>query len=226
MKVLFRKTVAYLLRRIFPGLRDLLLNEEAAFYINSSMSGCKNGYRTKLYMPYHIFNSTIGDYSYIAQNSWISLTQIGKFCSIGPNVLCGWGIHPTDFISTHPMFYSNLRQNGHSLSDINLIEERKPITIGNDVFIGANVTILDGVNIGNGAIIGAGSLVNNDILPYSIVAGVPAKTIRMRFDEATVTALETIQWWNFSDKQLQSIKDNITDPGRFIKIFSDQNASF
>ena len=57
------------------------------------------------------------------------------------------------------------------------------ITIGNDVWIGANATILCGVHISNGAIIGAKALVNKDVPPYSIVAGIPAKIIGFRKDE-------------------------------------------
>ena len=79
--------------------------------------------------------------------------------------MCGWGIHPTQGISTSPMFYSSKKQNGITLSLIDKVEETKTIKIGNDVFIGANVTILDGISIGNGAIIGAGAVVSKDIPP-------------------------------------------------------------
>ena len=109
--------------------------------------------KAKLYPLYHISNSKIGDYTYIAMNSFISTTTIGKFCSIGPNFICGWGIHPLYGISTSPMFYSTRKQNGITLSRKDKIDEYKPIIIGNDVFIGANVTVLDGVNIGDGAVI-------------------------------------------------------------------------
>lgn len=62
------------------------------------------------------------------------MTEIGKFCSIGPNFFCGWGVHPMDGISTSPMFYSTLKQNGMTLSLVDKVEERKNIRIGNDVF--------------------------------------------------------------------------------------------
>ncbi|WP_435801063.1 DapH/DapD/GlmU-related protein [Polaribacter sp.] len=108
-------------------------------------------------------NTSIDDYTYVDINSYISETKIGKFCSIGPNLTCGWGIHPTNGISTSPMFYSTKKQNGITLSKENKIKERKPIKIGNDVLIGINVTILDGINIGDAAVIGAGSVVSKDI---------------------------------------------------------------
>lgn len=170
----------------------------------------------KIQSPSHISESSIGAYSYISQNAYISYASIGKFCSIGPNLICGWGIHPTDGISTSPMFYSTLKQNGTTLADYNKIEERKLITIGNDVFIGANVTILDGVTIGDGAIIGAGAVVSKDIPPYAIAVGVPIHIVRYRFSDEQISKLEQIQWWNFSEEKLKDIEQMFFDVNKFI----------
>lgn len=162
--------------------------------------------KAKLYPLYHLYDVKIGDYTYIAQNSFISMTTIGKCCSIGPNIVCGWGIHPTDGISTAPMFYSTMKQNGMTLSDYDKIEERKHITIGNDVFIGANVTILDGVTIGDGAIIGAGAVVSKDIPPYAIAVGSPIIINRYRFSDEVISKLRKIRWWDFDEKKLQDVE--------------------
>ncbi|MBO8460058.1 MAG: glycosyltransferase [Bacteroidetes bacterium] len=163
-----------------------------------------------------IFNSNIKDYTYISLNANISDTQIGKFCSIGPNLLCGWGIHPTNGISTAPMFYSTMKQNGITYSQTDKIEERKRITIGNDVFIGANVTILDGVTVGDGAIIGAGAVVSKDIPPYAIAVGCPIKIIRYRFTEEQIDALLRIQWWNWDVVDLKEVERMFFDVDAFI----------
>ncbi len=56
----------------------------------------------------------------------------------------------------------------------------RTITIGDDVWIGANVVILPGVNIGNGSVIAAGAVVTKDVMPFTIVGGVPAKVIGKR----------------------------------------------
>lgn len=161
----------------------------------------------KLNPPYQICNSEVGDYSYISQNSIIKNTKIGKFCSIGPNLVCGWGIHPTNGISTAPMFYSTLKQNGITLSKEDKIKEFLPITIGNDVFIGMNVSILDGVTIGDGAVIGAGAVINNDVPPYAIVVGCPAKIIKYRFDNKIISELLAIKWWEFKKENLSMIEN-------------------
>lgn len=145
---------------------------------------------------YHILNVSIDDYTYIALNAYISYATIGKYCSIGPNFLCGWGIHPTNGISTSPMFYSTIKQNGCSVCEENKIIERKQISIGNDVFIGANVCILDGITVGDGAVLGAGTVVSKDVPPYAIVIGCPMQIIKYRFDQEIINKLLKIKWWN------------------------------
>lgn len=79
----------------------------------------------------------------------------------------------------------------------------KPIEIGNDVWIGANVTILRGVHIGDGAVIGANTLVNKDIPPYAIVVGCPARVIKYRFEETVIQKLLNLKWWNWTDEKIQ-----------------------
>lgn len=153
----------------------------------------------------------LNSYSYISRNSVVSHAVIGKFCSIGPNCLIGWGIHPLNGISTSPMFYSTWKQNGMTLSQCNKIEERKLIEIGNDVFIGMNVTVLDGVKIGNGAVIGAGAVVSKDIPPYAIAAGNPIKILKYRFDNDTINKLENLNWWDFDIEELKRIESNFFD---------------
>ena len=173
-----------------------------------------------LYSPYYILlESSIGDYSYVSQNCRIKKTTVGKFCSIGPNLLCGWGVHPLDGVSTSPMFYSTMCQNGTTLSKTNKIVEEKPIIIGNDVFIGANVTILDGVTIGDGAVIGAGAVVSKDIPPYAIAVGSPIRVLRYRFPEETIAKLQKIEWWNMDDSKLPLVEQYFFDVDKFIEQF-------
>lgn len=147
----------------------------------------------------------------------MSMSKIGKFCSIGPNFICGWGVHPTNGISTAPCFYSTNKQNGMTYSAENKIIERKPITIGNDVFIGMNVCVLDGVSIGNGAVIGAGAVVNKDIPPYAIAVGVPARVVKYRFAPDIIEKLQKIEWWNWDDDKLQNVEKMFFEVEEFIK---------
>ena len=149
-----------------------------------------------LYENVVLKNVILDDFTYIAKNSEIMNTNIGKFCSIGERSKIGLGIHPVDFVSTHPVFYSTLSQSQIAFVEENAQEEYKEISIGHDVWLGYNVTIVDGVHIGNGAVIATGSVVTKDIPPYAIIGGVPAKIIRYRFSETERKELAKIEWWN------------------------------
>lgn len=183
--------------------------------VRSEKAGVTMGHCTKVYPPYFLHDVQLGDYSYVAKNCNISHCVIGKFCSIGPNFCCGLGIHPTNGISTAPMFYSTAKQNGTTLCTENKIEESKQTVIGNDVFIGANVTVLDGVHIADGAVIGAGAVVVDDIPPYAVAVGVPAKVVKYRFDDVTIKALLEKQWWNGKDEELKQVERDFSNVERF-----------
>jgi virginiamycin A acetyltransferase len=177
--------------------------------------------KASLTVPYAVVDSTIGAYSYLGEGAKISMVSIGKFCSIGPNLLAGRGIHPLNGISTSPMFYSAQKQNGATFSATDKIEERKPIVIGNDVFIGANVTILDGVTIGDGAVIGAGAVVAKDVQPYGIALGVPAQVTRYRFDEQTIEKFLKLKWWDWPEEKLKKVEARFFDIETFLKEHTD-----
>ena len=174
------------------------------------------GEHTKVSAPFFIHGTQLGDYSYISKNASINNCEIGKFCSIGPNFCCGLGIHPTDGISTSPMFYSTARQNGMTLCEENKTAESMKTFIGNDVFIGANVTVLDGVRIGDGAVIGAGAVVTKDIPPYAVAVGVPAEVKRYRFDEKTIAGLLESRWWDKGIEEYKRVERFFWEPDKFL----------
>ena len=103
-----------------------------------------------------ISNSSIGIGTYIGSNSVLPNTKIGEFCSIGSKVCIALGNHPTsDYVSTHPSFFSTKKQAGFSFvknscyEEFKFADEKHFVKIGNDVWIGTNVTILNGVTIGD-----------------------------------------------------------------------------
>ena len=150
-----------------------------------------------------VFNSSMGDYSYLGANSRLIYTHVGKFCSIGGNCAIGMGSHSIKNISTSPIFTAKKNAVGISWSRENTFEEYKAIEIGNDVWIGQRVMIMGGVHIGDGAVIGAGAIVTKDIPPFAIAVGVPAKVIRYRFHQEHIDALLANPWWNYPDEKLR-----------------------
>lgn len=217
IKSFIKQKVRQLALRFFPELRPLTLWPENYYNLQCSVYNSQISEKALINPLYEMNDSQIGDYTYVARNSIISKTTIGKFCSIGPNLFCGWGVHPVNGISTSPMFYSTKKQNGMTLSEVDKVEERKPIKIGNDVFIGANVTILDGVTIGDGAVIGAGAVVSKDIPAYAIAVGCPIRILRYRFDEDTRKKMLALKWWEFDEERLHDVERMFFDANKFIE---------
>lgn len=153
------------------------------------------------------YDSTIGDYTYISPSSIISSCDIGKFCSIGPQVVIGFGDHPTNFLSTSPLFYYSQPIFDTTLTDEDKFEHHRKVKVENDVWIGANVYIKNGVRIGNGAIIAAGAVVVKDVPDYAIVGGVPAKILKYRFPEDQIEKMLKISWWDLDIEELRKHKD-------------------
>lgn len=153
-----------------------------------------------------VYDSEIGNYSYIADGARIARTEMGRFCSIGPMAYVGLPQHPSKgFISSHPLFYQNIPGRGFDYADRDYFEGFAPTQIGNDVWIGANAMIKGGVKIGHGAIIGAGAVVTKDVPPYAVCVGVPAKVLRNRFDPDTIEFLLGFRWW---DKEEAWLREN------------------
>lgn len=170
-------------------LRDLFSKKAAR-----SISMCDN----PRYGNYNIGRWTYGTPEVLAWDDKTQLT-IGKYCSIaaGVTIILG-GEHRSDWIATYPFsefFEEGKLIEGHPAS-------KGDIVIGNDVWIGQNATILSGVNIGSGAIIGAEAVVAKDVAAYTIVAGNPARNMRARFDDETISALLSACWWDLPHEQL------------------------
>lgn len=216
IKTFFR----FFLKYTFPTLYRIELTHTYLEKIKSNHFNSKISTKANIAGPSQIIDSDVGDYTYISMNSFILSTKIGKFCSIGPNLFCGWGIHPTDGLSTSPAFYSLSRQAGITFSNENKIKERLPIEIGNDVLIGMNVTILDGIIIGDGAVIGAGAVVSKNIPPYAIAIGAPIQILRYRFKPQIIEKLLNIKWWDFEEEELYKVEKYFFNTEEFIEKYS------
>ncbi|MEH6307513.1 CatB-related O-acetyltransferase [Olivibacter sp. CPCC 100613] len=178
-------------------MRNETLKVRGLVHANNSVFGKHNSLANGVSFN----NSALGDYSYISSNSYVNLTVIGKFTCIGPDVKIGLGSHPTRiFVSVHPAFYSGKGRLGKTFADKEYFEEFQRTYIGNDVWIGSNVIVKGGVTIGDGAIVASGAVVTKDVEAYSIVAGVPAKLIKKRFEEEQISLLLQRRWWDEDDE--------------------------
>lgn len=129
-------------------------------------------------------------------------TQIGRYCSIGRDVSVGLGDHDSSQISTSPYFAIPV---GHDTMRVASRDPIRRVIIGNDCWIGDGAKILSGVTVGDGALIGAGAVVTRDVAPYSVVGGVPAKLIKMRFPEETAKRLLDLRWWQYAPDALRQL---------------------
>jgi acetyltransferase-like isoleucine patch superfamily enzyme len=155
-------------------------------------------------------NVEVGAFTYFSYGVTVEHGTIGRFCSIGPQVMIGPGQHLTADLTTHPFAVDVLDEStglavspaykallgsrrGRSMGSA----ARKPALIGHDVWIGARAIIMGGVEIGTGAIIGAGAIVTRDVPPYAVVGGSPARVIRYRLPPEVAARALASRWWEW-----------------------------
>lgn len=162
------------------------------------------------------YRGKIGKYSYIGNNSFVSDADIGNFTSISTDCYIGGTSHPTNWVSTSPVFHKwkNIMKKNFSHHEFEIFHRTK---IGNDVWIGNRVMVKAGVTIGDGAIVGMGSVVTKDIGPYEIWAGNPARFIRKRFPDETIQSIQNSEWWLWEDKKIAQNAKTFNNTEAFIK---------
>lgn len=163
---------------------------------------------------YTMYNDFVHDPREFAQNNVLyhypinqDELHIGKFCSIacGAKFLFTSANHTLESLSTYP-FPLFFEEWDLPMAEVTAAwDNRGDIVIGHDVWIGYEAVILSGVRIGNGAIIGARAVVTKDVPPYTIVGGVPAKPIKKRFDQETITRLEDLRWWDLPREEIKQL---------------------
>lgn len=181
----------------------------------SSVKNSKIARTSKIGSGSNVANSTMDRYSFCGYDCDINNAVIGSFCSIASNVRIGGAMHPVDWVSMSPVFYSGRDSVKKKFSRFDRPAD-KVTYIGSDVWIGDGAIIKQGVHIGVGAVIGMGSIVTKDVPPYTIVAGNPAHVIRKRFSDDIINRLLESRWWEMSDNQLKTLAVDIKDPESFL----------
>ena len=155
---------------------------------------------------------SIGAWSYIQNDAhvWGRLT-IGRYCSIAENFVSCPPSHPTHYLSTSTSQYHRNQFGWWMPEDLPLVKKavrparKEQVAIGNDVWIGRDVILMQGVRIGDGAIIATGSIVTKDVPPYAVVAGMPARVIKMRFDRGLVRRMQEVAWWQYDRNDMRGV---------------------
>ncbi|MBU3174860.1 CatB-related O-acetyltransferase [Clostridium estertheticum] len=183
-------------------------NDNQTIYLKNVIT--RDNIKVGDYTIYNDFNNDPRDfeennvlYQYTVNNDKLI---IGKFCSIAckAKFLMTSGNHTMKSLSnyTFPIFYEEWDLPVSHITDA--WDNKGDIEIGNDVWIGYDAIIMSGVKIGDGAIIGTRAVVTKDVPPYTIVGGVPAKVIKKRYDDETISKLLEIKWWNWTYEKIQA----------------------
>lgn len=122
---------------------------------------------------------------------------IGRYCAVGHGVRMISSDHRTDHVNLQIRLQKRL-----GFGDLDVA--RGPILVGNNVWIGDAAILLSGVSVGDGAVIGAGAVVTRDVPPFAIVAGSPARVIRMRFSEQEIARISELAWWDWPEEEMRA----------------------
>jgi phosphonate metabolism protein (transferase hexapeptide repeat family) len=167
--------------------------------------------------------SSLGDYSYVVNDSNVIYTTIGKFCSIAAHTRINPGNHPMHRASQSHFTYRAAAYFDDAEDEAGFFDWRRShaVTIGHDVWIGHGAIILAGRSVGTGAVIAGGAVVTKDVPDYTIVAGNPARVIRRRFPEAVAARLQALAWWDWDHVRLRQALDDFR--GLPIEAFLDKH---
>lgn len=186
------------------------LSEQPWIHPSAEVTQSTLGRWTEVSERTRISESSLGDYSYVMQDCSLWCTTVGKFSNIAAAVRCNATNHPTWRPTLHHFTYRASDYWEDASHETEFFEWRRSnaVTIGHDTWLGHGSTVLPGVTVGDGAAVGSGAVVTKDVAPYTIVAGVPAKPLRERFDRNTAERFQALAWWDWDHARLRVALDD------------------
>lgn len=180
------------------------LREEPLLANDAEVLNCHLGRYTEIGSRSSLTETEMDDYSYCCEQCQIIYSKIGKFVNIASSVRINPGFHPIERPSLHHFTYRPARFGFAGQDDEEFFQWRRvqQVSIGHDVWLGHGCVVMPGVSIGNGAVVGSCAVVTRDVPAYSIVAGVPARVLRHRFNRQIAARLEATRWWDWSHEEL------------------------
>ena len=186
------------------------ITKKPLIHENCNLINSELGIYTEVGIYNYLENVRLGDFSYTGQFCILQNAEIGKFSNIAAMVRVGPTDHPLDRPTLHHFTYRKVMYAIDSDDDEEFFANRarRKVYIGHDTWIGHGAIIMPEIKIGNGAVVGSGAVVTKNVAPYTIVVGVPAKTIKLRFEEDITVKLDAIRWWDWS---YSIIKERVAD---------------
>lgn len=182
-----------------------LKSDEPVIHSDCQIVQSKFGRFVEIGMGSRIINAEIGDYSYCDRRADIANARIGKFANIAASVRIGATDHPLETASLHHFLYRSGDYWDDAEHDSEFFVRRASRTafVGHDTWIGHAAMIKPEVRIGDGAVVAAGAVVTKDVAPYTIVAGTPARHLRVRQPDHIAERLIALAWWDWDHAQLR-----------------------